>query len=566
MLDNNSASTQKMFFAQQGATHAQIYGTSASGALTIESDPSNNHSSSLINLKVDGSERLQINSSGILFHKPSGETTNFAYLKADYTSTTYVLKIQKDGAVDTNMSFNVQDGGSLKTLLYLRGDNKTVAIGPNITPARNLHVQEHLLIANIGTNSNQPYVSSTPILAVGTDGTNVYPGDTTYHHNALVSFGVGGHNAGDPGSNSYSGACPAKEYFRLNLNGMLSVGEVDSTPNATLHLRSVSDNTTTLTLDTHDNYNGSYPDADITFKQVGGTEIAKIRCDTETGAPNRAALAFFTNYGALQERVRITDTGTLITYVGHRFSANTANYQAGYFRTDTSGQHATNAPALATTLHYGWGYQEAFSTSGGGWSNPYPNLVLGYHTGVLIGGHPNYDGTRFYPDNPSANSTIILAVGDNNQGVHVTNTLSKGGGSFRIAHPHPTKKYTHDLQHSFIEGPQCDNIYRGKVTLSSGTATINIDTVSNMTDGTFVLLNRDIQCFTSNETGWGAVKGSVSGNVLTITAQDSSSTDTISWMVIGERQDDKIKSPEMDMTDSDGKLIVEPLTIEQTHM
>ena len=184
----------------------------------------------------------------------------------------------------------------------------------------------------------------------------------------------------------------------------------------------------------------------------------------------------------------------------------------------------------------------------------------------MIGGHPNYDGTRFYPDNPSCNSTIIIAVGDNNQGVHVTNTLSKGGGSFRIAHPHPTKKYTHDLQHSFIEGPQCDNIYRGKVTLSSGTATINIDTVSNMTDGTFVLLNRDIQCFTSNETGWGAVKGSVSGNVLTITAQDSSSTDTISWMVIGERQDDKIKSPEMDMTDSDGKLIVEPLTIEQTHM
>jgi hypothetical protein len=37
-------------------------------------------------------------------------------------------------------------------------------------------------------------------------------------------------------------------------------------------------------------------------------------------------------------------------------------------------------------------------------------------------------------------------------------------------------------------------------------------------------------------------------------------------MVIGERQDDKIKSPEMEMTDSDGKLIVEPLTIEESHM
>ena len=87
-----------------------------------------------------------------------------------------------------------------------------------------------------------------------------------------------------------------------------------------------------------------------------------------------------------------------------------------------------------------------------------------------------------------------------------------------------------------------------------------------MTEGTFVLLNREVQCFTSNETGWGAVKGSVSGNILTITAQDNSSTDTISWMVIGERQDDKIKSPEMDITDADGKLITEPLTIELSHM
>ena len=221
---------------------------------------------------------------------------------------------------------------------------------------------------------------------------------------------------------------------------------------------------------------------------------------------------------------------------------------------------------MSGTLHYAFGYQEAYSTSGGTWINPYPDLVLGYHTGVSLGGHPNYNGCRFFGDHPSATSAVVLNVGNGNNGVGVPHSLSKGGGSFRIRHPHPSKKYTHDLQHSFIEGPQCDNIYRGKVSLTSGSATINLDTVSNMTDGTFVLLNRDIQCFTSNETGWGAVKGSVSGNILTITAQDNSSTDTISWMVIGERQDDKIKSPEMDITDADGKLITEPLTIELSHM
>ena len=135
-------------------------------------------------------------------------------------------------------------------------------------------------------------------------------------------------------------------------------------------------------------------------------------------------------------------------------------------------------------------------------------------------------------------------------------SISKGSGSFQIKHPLEAKKNTHYLRHSFIEGPKCDNIYRGKATLSSGTATVNLDTEGRMTEGTFVALNDNVQCYTTNETGWGAVKGSVSGNILTITAQDNTSTDTISWMVVGERKDDEIKAS--DLTDSSGKLLVEP--------
>ena len=141
-------------------------------------------------------------------------------------------------------------------------------------------------------------------------------------------------------------------------------------------------------------------------------------------------------------------------------------------------------------------------------------------------------------------------------GVTITGTLSKSGGSFKIPHPVAGLSTTKHLVHSFLEGPQMDLIYRGKIDLVGGTATVNIDTKAGMTEGTFVLLNRDIQCFTSNETGWTAVKGSVSGNILTITAQDNTCTDTISWMVVGERQDDTVKS--LDMTDSEGNLIVEP--------
>ena len=77
-----------------------------------------------------------------------------------------------------------------------------------------------------------------------------------------------------------------------------------------------------------------------------------------------------------------------------------------------------------------------------------------------------------------------------------------------------------------------------------------------MTEGTFVALNREIQCFTTNETGWTAIKGSVTGNVLTITAQENTCTDTISWLVIGERQDQHMY--DTSWTDENGKVIVEP--------
>jgi hypothetical protein len=135
--------------------------------------------------------------------------------------------------------------------------------------------------------------------------------------------------------------------------------------------------------------------------------------------------------------------------------------------------------------------------------------------------------------------------------------LSKSSGSFKIDHPLPELNETHHLVHSFVEAPQADNIYRGKVKLVNGRAEVNIDTNSGMTEGTFVLLNREVQCFTSNESDWDAVRGSVNGNILTIECQNAESTATISWLVIGERQDKHMY--DTDWTDENGKVIVEPL-------
>jgi hypothetical protein len=141
----------------------------------------------------------------------------------------------------------------------------------------------------------------------------------------------------------------------------------------------------------------------------------------------------------------------------------------------------------------------------------------------------------------------------------VTGSVSKSSGSFQIDHPLPAKKDTHWLVHSFVESPKADLIYRDKVDLVNGSATVNIDTAAGMTDGTFVLLCDDVQCFTSNETDWDAVKGSVSGNILTIECQNTSSTATISWMVIGDRKDEHMTDSGTSWTDGNGKPIVEPL-------
>jgi len=160
-------------------------------------------------------------------------------------------------------------------------------------------------------------------------------------------------------------------------------------------------------------------------------------------------------------------------------------------------------------------------------------------------------------NNSNTTFTGLNAAGSATFYVTGSGAVVKASGTFCIEHPLPILKDTHNLVHSFIEGPQADLIYRGKVNLVNGTALVNIDQTATMTEGTFVLLCRNVQCFTTNESDWTSVRGSLSGNILTIEAQDNTSTASISWMVIGERQDKHMY--ETGWTDDNGKPIVEPL-------
>jgi hypothetical protein len=140
----------------------------------------------------------------------------------------------------------------------------------------------------------------------------------------------------------------------------------------------------------------------------------------------------------------------------------------------------------------------------------------------------------------------------------IAGNLTKGSGTFDIVHPLEEEKR---LRHSFIEGPRYDNIYRNKVRLTKGKATVNLDTdcVSpggqTMTPGTWEKLNRNPDIFLQNLEGWSRLKGKITGSTLEIKCEDENCMDLVSWMVVAERQDEHVINS--DISDDEGRLILE---------
>jgi len=140
----------------------------------------------------------------------------------------------------------------------------------------------------------------------------------------------------------------------------------------------------------------------------------------------------------------------------------------------------------------------------------------------------------------------------------VCGALAKSSGTFDIKHPTlPNKR----LLHSFIEGPRCDLVYRGTKDLHNGKAEVNVDIEctqnleSSMTPGTFDMLCANPVVFLQNNISFDRVRGTIEGNILTITCENLMSCDSINWLVIAERKDDYIKS--WDKTTVEGYLITE---------
>jgi hypothetical protein len=178
----------------------------------------------------------------------------------------------------------------------------------------------------------------------------------------------------------------------------------------------------------------------------------------------------------------------------------------------------------------------------------YADIVSNQGTGAAA-------GIRLITKNAANAYSATVIDGDGN--ATFAGSISKASGSFKIPHPLPELNETHNLVHSFVESPRAENLYSGMVNLVDGTASVNIDTHSGMTEGTFEALNTLLTHSSSNEGGYSPVKCSVVGNVITINCQDATSTDKVYWEVRGERKDQHMLDTEW--TDDEGHVIVEPL-------
>lgn len=201
----------------------------------------------------------------------------------------------------------------------------------------------------------------------------------------------------------------------------------------------------------------------------------------------------------------------------------------------------------------------------------YQNAYFGNPTTVFVGSYNS--GPGYYPTIASVSSTsstyLPLVIGQANTsgaryGINITTAgdvnvqgnfnVSGGTKSFRIPHPTLPEK---DLYHSAVEAPRNDLIYRGRVKLVGGQATINIDAESRMTTGTFVALTQLAEVVgLHNKDGFTRVRATeVLVGEFTIIAEDPTCEDEIAWIVMAERNDAAMHGNSL--TDSNGQLVPE---------
>ena len=432
----------------------------------------------------------------------------------DTTTMTMTGSVNVVGDLDVD-NLNINGNSIIST-----NTNGNIAITPNGTG----EVDISKVDIDGGTIDGTVIGGSTPAAISGTTGT--FSGDVSIA-DKIVHTGDTNTAIRFPAADTVTVETAGTERLRITSSGNVGIGE--TLPQARLHVANAQGGQTGRILF----------DANVTSEYEARIDATDVGLEF-TARSNSRGFAF--NIGTTPtERLRITSSGNVgIGETLPQARLHVANAQGGQtgrilFDANVTSEYEARIDATDVGLEF-----TARSNSRGFAFNigatPTERLRITSSGNVGIG--------------TSSPSEKLSVTGN----VTISGSLSKGSGSFKI--DHPIKPETHHLVHSFIEGPQADNIYRGKVALVAGAAAVNLDEAGRMTENTFVALNGNVQCFTTNEDGWTAVRGKVEGNILTIEAQDAACTDTVSWLVIGERHDQHMI--DANWTDEQGRVITEP--------
>ena len=118
-----------------------------------------------------------------------------------------------------------------------------------------------------------------------------------------------------------------------------------------------------------------------------------------------------------------TNTNQLTNGAGYITSSGSISGNAATATTATTANNlaANTSPTIQILNFTGVGTNSgnanqnyAIYQEGGAWSPPFPDLCIGYHTGIKIGAYFGYNGTRFYNNSDFATLTLSVNDGDNN--------------------------------------------------------------------------------------------------------------------------------------------------------
>lgn len=119
--------------------------------------------------------------------------------------------------------------------------------------------------------------------------------------------------------------------------------------------------------------------------------------------------------GYAQSRVwyDIDDTGY---WVDPRANSVSSNWSASFYGGIRFPDVTQDIPQRGIYWH-GTSTDYAIFREGGGWSHPYPDLRIAFHTGIKLGAYYGYNGIRFY--NNSDMVTQIFSIGDSDNNTRV---------------------------------------------------------------------------------------------------------------------------------------------------